>query len=159
MNPLKNKKMRNPSNLHDKPMHSHPVSYEHSGHISVSSEEESDSRDLPTKENEDIIKVYIRVKPDSKTASDLGNHPIPENFIKFPNNNSIHIINSTREEVKTLHFEHIFSEKYKQEEIFMVAGAPLIKHAITGYNSTIFVYGQTGTGMLSRFYKILAFIR
>ena len=152
MNALKNNKMRNPSNLHDKPTHSHPAPYEPNSHISISSEEESDSRDLPTKENEDIIKVYIRVKPDSKTASELENHPIPENFIKFRNNNSIHIINSTREEVKTLHFEHIFNEKYKQEEVFMAAGAPLIKHAITGYNSTIFVYGQTGTGMLIQIY-------
>ncbi|KAL6568110.1 Kinesin-like protein KIN-12C [Orobanche hederae] len=43
-------------------------------------------------------------------------------------------------------FDHIACETISQEELFRVAGLPMVDNCMSGYNSCIFAYGQTGSG-------------
>ncbi|XP_062607249.1 kinesin-like protein KIF6, partial [Saccostrea cucullata] len=44
------------------------------------------------------------------------------------------------------HFDYIFKNTATQEEVFDVAAKEIISGFLSGYNGTIFAYGQTGTG-------------
>ena len=43
-------------------------------------------------------------------------------------------------------FDHIFDMDSTQEEVYQIAAVPAVESLVGGYNSTIFAYGQTGTG-------------
>ena len=43
-------------------------------------------------------------------------------------------------------FDNVFDIDSKQEEVYEVSAKPAVKSVLEGYNSTIFAYGQTGTG-------------
>jgi len=43
-------------------------------------------------------------------------------------------------------FDHIFDMDSTQEDVYQIAAVPAVESLINGYNSTIFAYGQTGTG-------------
>ena len=43
-------------------------------------------------------------------------------------------------------FDHIFDMDSTQEEVYKIAAVPAVESLVSGYNSTIFAYGQTGTG-------------
>ena len=47
---------------------------------------------------------------------------------------------------KKFAFDHIFQPQCPDLEVFEKVCYSLIENAISGYNSTVFVYGQTGTG-------------
>ena len=47
---------------------------------------------------------------------------------------------------KTYHFDKVFSPAADQAIIFDDVVAPVLDEVLTGYNCTIFAYGQTGTG-------------
>jgi len=43
-------------------------------------------------------------------------------------------------------FDHIFDMDSTQEDVYKIAAVPAVESLMSGYNSTIFAYGQTGTG-------------
>ena len=43
-------------------------------------------------------------------------------------------------------FDHIFDMDSTQKDVYQIAAVPAVESLISGYNSTIFAYGQTGTG-------------
>ncbi|KAF7836879.1 kinesin-like protein KIN-12C isoform X1 [Senna tora] len=43
-------------------------------------------------------------------------------------------------------FDHIACETLSQENLFRVAGVPMVENCLSGYNSCMFAYGQTGSG-------------
>ena len=43
-------------------------------------------------------------------------------------------------------FDHIFDMESTQEDVYKIAAVPAVESLMSGYNSTIFAYGQTGTG-------------
>lgn len=47
---------------------------------------------------------------------------------------------------KTFTFDHVYSDKISQKQIFADIAEPIIKQATKGFNGTIFAYGQTGSG-------------
>lgn len=55
------------------------------------------------------------------------------------------VIRSGTTERKYL-FDQVFTEQASQEEIYEGVVSPLIDFSISGYNCTVFAYGQTGTG-------------
>jgi len=54
------------------------------------------------------------------------------------------VVHGSAEKVCT--FDQVFDEESTQQEIFELVGKPLCEHALNGYNTTIFAYGQTGAG-------------
>ncbi|KAJ8532531.1 hypothetical protein K7X08_012454 [Anisodus acutangulus] len=43
-------------------------------------------------------------------------------------------------------FDTVFGSNSNQEDIFQSVGAPLVKDALAGYNTSLLAYGQTGSG-------------
>ena len=43
-------------------------------------------------------------------------------------------------------FDHIFDMDSTQEDVYKISAVPAVESLISGFNSTIFAYGQTGTG-------------
>ena len=69
---------------------------------------------------------------------------------------------SVEEGVYNFSFDRIFGDRSTQLEVFDDTAHPLIKDVLSGYNATIFAYGQTGTGkvkILSRIYMYIAYTR
>ena len=54
------------------------------------------------------------------------------------------VVHGSAEKVCT--FDQVFDEESTQQEVFELVGKPLCEHALAGYNTTIFAYGQTGAG-------------
>jgi kinesin family protein 11 len=51
-----------------------------------------------------------------------------------------------RQARSTFSFDNVFTAFSSQEEVFEATLKPVIRDVLTGYESTIFAYGQTGTG-------------
>ncbi|XP_008479110.1 kinesin-like protein Klp61F [Diaphorina citri] len=47
---------------------------------------------------------------------------------------------------KTFGFDRVFSQESKQVDVYKYVVNPLIDEVLSGYNCTVFAYGQTGTG-------------
>lgn len=47
---------------------------------------------------------------------------------------------------KKFTFDRTFGPESKQSDVYQVIVAPLINEVLSGYNCTVFAYGQTGTG-------------
>ena len=47
---------------------------------------------------------------------------------------------------KVFTFDSVYDWNSKQEDIFIETAYPIIQNVMSGYNGTIFAYGQTGTG-------------
>lgn len=47
---------------------------------------------------------------------------------------------------KKFTFDRAFGPDSKQSEVYQSVVAPLIEEVLSGYNCTVFAYGQTGTG-------------
>ena len=112
---------------------------------------------------DDNLKVYIRVRPplmrekdsslpfrsiatvseDKSTISlieylglEFDEASKQKELIDFPNHFLPHPYT----------FDYIFGMDSTQEEVYEIAAVPSIESLVEGYNSTIFAYGQTGTG-------------
>jgi len=112
---------------------------------------------------DDNLKVYIRVRPplmrekdsslpfrsiasvseDKSTISlieylgiEFDEASKQKEFVDYPNHFLPHPYT----------FDHIFDMDSTQEEVYQIAAVPAVESLEDGYNSTIFAYGQTGTG-------------
>lgn len=47
---------------------------------------------------------------------------------------------------KKFTFDQTFGPESEQHEVYKAVVAPLIEEVLSGYNCTVFAYGQTGTG-------------
>eukprot|EP00191_Tetraselmis_sp_GSL018_P019273 CAMPEP_0177590532 /NCGR_PEP_ID=MMETSP0419_2-20121207/7465_1 /TAXON_ID=582737 /ORGANISM="Tetraselmis sp., Strain GSL018" /LENGTH=750 /DNA_ID=CAMNT_0019081115 /DNA_START=182 /DNA_END=2434 /DNA_ORIENTATION=- len=52
----------------------------------------------------------------------------------------------TREPPKAFTFDQVYDWDSKQIDIFNISAKPIVDSVISGYNGTMFAYGQTGTG-------------
>lgn len=94
----------------------------------------------------DAIQVLVRVRPPNDRELHADNW---KRSVKVADGRTCQLIDSREErkaEPYTFTFDTCFKETTTQEEIFKVAGVPIIKNVLDGYNSTIFAYGQTGAG-------------
>ncbi|RYG47558.1 hypothetical protein EON67_08465 [archaeon] len=103
------------------------------------------------------ISVILRVRPMS--AAELSSESVPiigvhgnRMSIVDPvtvqvTDRSVHSLASLPKRVFT--YDHVMSTQ-TQAEVYAVAGAPLIEHAFSGYNCSVFAYGQTGRCVRTR---------
>lgn len=85
------------------------------------------------------VRVYVRVRPTNKREIEAGGHTC----VKFDDT----LIDVQGDEGSAkFSFDQIFGDKSTQEEVYTITAGPLIEEILTGYNGTIFAYGQTGTG-------------
>eukprot|EP00210_Caulerpa_lentillifera_P007896 g7537.t1 len=93
--------------------------------------------------DDENIKVFIRVRP----RNQLELHESANNVcVQVLTEKSCMIDVQGKPEPYTLSFDHVFDQHSSQMDVFEVAGIPTVDNVLTGYNSTIFAYGQTGAG-------------
>uniref|UniRef100_A0A8D9EXZ5 Kinesin-like protein KIF11 n=1 Tax=Cacopsylla melanoneura TaxID=428564 RepID=A0A8D9EXZ5_9HEMI len=89
------------------------------------------------------IQVFVRVRPlnsverAAKSCSIVDCSSSREITIKERVNDKIS---------KTFGFDRVFSQESKQVDVYKYVVNPLIDEVLSGYNCTVFAYGQTGTG-------------
>ena len=88
--------------------------------------------------DEENITCYVRCRPLKQSELDLG-----ANCLDISKDQKTITLNNS-ESVYT--YDKIFPAETDQKTIFTEIGLPLVKKFLSGYNSTIFAYGQTGTG-------------
>ena len=92
-------------------------------------------------DHKDNVKVAIRIRPLNDKERQEGGKPgitIQEPF------KSIAI--DMKSERKCFKFDYIAAEDVSQSDIFDMIGEPIASSCLSGYNGTIFAYGQTGAG-------------
>ena len=134
-------------------------------HIYTKSNGNSSTNNTNSNNNnkEDNLKVAIRIRPplQREIEKNLTFRPIT---IVDKENHSLSLeeyLGSELDESKILDelmknrkmfqphrftFDEVFDIGTSQEEVFNVAAKPAVNSVLEGYNSTIFAYGQTGTG-------------
>ena len=92
----------------------------------------------PANNDEENITCYVRCRPLNSRELELNANCIE--------------ISKDKTSISLKNYDHnytydkIFPAETDQKTIFQEIGLPLVKKFLSGYNSTIFAYGQTGTG-------------
>ncbi|KAK0414438.1 hypothetical protein QR680_011429 [Steinernema hermaphroditum] len=82
------------------------------------------------------IQVFCRIRPLNETEKANNYQFIP----KFPNQDTISISG------KSYSFDKVFDPSCKQEHVYMGAAYHIVQDVLSGYNGTVFAYGQTSSG-------------
>ena len=64
----------------------------------------------------------------------------------YPNNQIAIQKPQEADNVKTFAYDSVFSDASKQSTVYEKTAFSLVENVLTGYNGTIFAYGQTGCG-------------
>lgn len=92
-------------------------------------------------DQKDNVKVAIRVRPlNDRERSEATKTSVTLSEVQ--NTLSIEV----KFEQKSFSFDYVATDNISQAEIFDVIGKPIADSCLSGYNSTIFAYGQTGAG-------------
>ena len=110
--------------------------------------------DFELKSRVERIKVMVRFRPINKQEkkAELLNKSVEEtNFkkaIQFVGDKEIHITSDQgkRSKLYSFAFDKIFGFNTTQKQLFHYIAEPLINSMIKGYNGTILVFGQSGSG-------------
>ena len=107
----------------------------------------------------DNIIIAIRIRPFSTnelkfsnltplqiTSSNSINIITPFESSLANNNNNYNNNKSKENNNNTFYFDYIFSQNISQEEIYTTSISFLINNIFEGFNSTVFTFGETGTG-------------
>ncbi|KAH8297530.1 hypothetical protein KR054_001868, partial [Drosophila jambulina] len=100
------------------------------------------SRQPPKKANQNI-QVYVRVRPLNSRercirSAEVVDVVAPREIV------TRHTLDSKL--TKKFTFDRSFGPESKQCDVYSVVVSPLIEEVLSGYNCTVFAYGQTGTG-------------
>jgi kinesin family protein 15 len=86
------------------------------------------------------VQVIIRTRPlSSSEISVQGNNKC----VRQDNGQAITWIGNPESRFT---FDLVADENVSQEQMFKVAGVPMVENVVAGYNSCMFAYGQTGSG-------------
>lgn len=92
----------------------------------------------------ETIKVVVRIRPMNQKEKDRG----CTNIIKVDEDNNQLSISKPEEPdaVKNFAYDSVFSDASRQSTVYEKTAFALVENVLTGYNGTIFAYGQTGCG-------------
>ncbi|OMO77011.1 hypothetical protein COLO4_25387 [Corchorus olitorius] len=86
------------------------------------------------------VQVIIRIRPLSSSEISL------QGYSKCVRQESSQTITWTGHPESRFTFDLVADEHVSQENLFKVAGLPMVDNCMGGYNSCMFAYGQTGSG-------------
>lgn len=95
----------------------------------------------PTNNSRQNVRVICRVRPGNDIEKANGS---TFNCFEIHNNNTT--IATIENTPQFFHFDCIFDTAAKQEDVFHETAEPLVDDLLSGYNATVFAYGQTGAG-------------
>ncbi|XP_065867590.1 kinesin-like protein KIN-12E isoform X2 [Euphorbia lathyris] len=90
--------------------------------------------------NDHNVQVIIRLRPLSSSEISL------QGYSKCVKQESCQAITWTGHPESRFTFDLVADESVSQEQLFKVAGLPMVDNCMGGYNSCMFAYGQTGSG-------------
>lgn len=96
----------------------------------------------------DKVLTVVRVKPEA-AETQRGVGVSDGNTISLSSRNeraSLSGSGAAATPDSTYRFDHVLKEDSSQDEVFELAGVPIVSACLDGYNGTIFAYGQTGSG-------------
>ncbi|KAL3316234.1 Kinesin-like protein kif3b [Cichlidogyrus casuarinus] len=102
---------------------------------------------MELKKDSECVRVVIRCRPMSEKERTEGYSSCIRS-INFPKG-TIEIVDpraAKNAETRTFTFDAVYGENSKQTELYEESFSALVQSALEGFNSTIFAYGQTGTG-------------
>ncbi|KAK5578950.1 hypothetical protein RB653_008625 [Dictyostelium firmibasis] len=99
------------------------------------------------KKNEPIkkeqnIQAFVRVRPFSNYELNQGVTTVPIRVSE----SSKEVLCEYKGTTRQYKFDHVFNQDSIQSEVFNITVKPICEEVLLGFNGTIFVYGQTGTG-------------
>jgi len=97
---------------------------------------------MPASESS-AIKVVVRLRPMNDTEKKGGSMPAVTASVEH---NTMTIIKGQGMARSVYAFDHVYSAFSTQNEVFKGTLEPVIADVLKGYESTVFAYGQTGTG-------------
>ncbi|KAI8126301.1 Bipolar kinesin KRP-130 [Lucilia cuprina] len=97
----------------------------------------------PSRKTNQNIQVYVRVRPLNARERCLRSAEIIE-VISPKEIVTRHTLESKL--TKKFTFDRAFGSDSKQVDVYTAVVSPLIDEVLSGYNCTVFAYGQTGTG-------------
>eukprot|EP00873_Tetraselmis_striata_P012946 jgi/Tetstr1/433210/TSEL_022498.t1 len=92
--------------------------------------------------NADNVKVLVRIRPPNQREMQTA-------YSTYAFRQGRSVILKEPEgypDTRRYTFDTILGEDSAQEDVFIVAGLPVVENCISGYNSSVFCYGQTGAG-------------
>ena len=98
---------------------------------------------MPSKDGKVNVQVAVRVRPPNAAEASLSQIVTTD-----PSSRTVKIATGPAKKrvTKTFAFDRVFGQYSTQREVFETMALPVVDDALSGYNATIFAYGQTGTG-------------
>lgn len=88
----------------------------------------------------DNIRVYVRIRP--PTDREQAAAPQPALAVDFPT----HSVLLRGDQARAFTFDGVLGDDSTQEEVFDLVGRGIGASCLSGYNGSVYVYGQTGVG-------------
>uniref|UniRef100_A0A182PQD4 Kinesin motor domain-containing protein n=1 Tax=Anopheles epiroticus TaxID=199890 RepID=A0A182PQD4_9DIPT len=109
----------------------------------ASERNQSNNANKPAKCNQNV-QVYVRVRPTNAREKLIRSQEI----VEVVSNRELQLKSnySDSRTSKKFTFDRTFAPNSKQHEIYHAVVAPYIEEVLSGFNCTVFAYGQTGTG-------------
>ena len=91
------------------------------------------------------VQVVVRLRPLNEKEKKHGTLPVVS---ASTNEKTVTVIKGqgARQIRSNYKFDNVFTAFSSQEEVFDVTLKPVIRDVLHGFESTVFAYGQTGTG-------------
>lgn len=94
-----------------------------------------------SKDSNQNIQVFVRVRPTN------ANETKSRSVVEVKSDTEISVKDSKQSNAyKKFTFNNVFGPNSAQIDVYRAVVAPLIDEVLSGYNCTVFAYGQTGTG-------------
>uniref|UniRef100_A0A182WJ67 Kinesin motor domain-containing protein n=1 Tax=Anopheles minimus TaxID=112268 RepID=A0A182WJ67_9DIPT len=105
--------------------------------------ERNQSNNKPAKCNQNV-QVYVRVRPTNSREKLIRSLEV----VDVVSNRELQLKSNYTDSrtSKKFTFDRTFAPNSKQHEVYQAVVAPYIEEVLSGFNCTVFAYGQTGTG-------------
>ena len=91
------------------------------------------------------VKVVVRVRPANEIELSASSPPVVQ--VQSADNSVTVVKGSGKTQQRNVfQFDHVFGTYATQRDIFDQTLAPIVDDVLSGIESTVFAYGQTGTG-------------
>ncbi|KAG1672520.1 hypothetical protein FOA52_002829 [Chlamydomonas sp. UWO 241] len=105
----------------------------------------ADSLGCAMDDDPDSVQVMVRVRPVSDMEVEASSSSDEPACLRISGECMVTAYNPGKQP-KQFTYDRVLAEDASQNDVFEVAGVPMVDNCMAGYNSSIFVYGQTGAG-------------
>lgn len=96
-----------------------------------------------SKKTDTSVTVCVRIRPRNGKEIEAD---MPVCFSASPDALNVEELDEDQNVVKNWGFDHVFGNECDNTFVFQTVGAKLVDAALEGYNTVLFMYGQTSSG-------------